>query len=151
MRVHTLHPAHRLFGRGSSDLHRAARTEPARRRPPVDVAETPEHYEILADLPGASRETIDVAFEEGVLEIRAEVAAPPEAAPSASEPEEGEARPVRRVVRRERSSSGYARKLAFQDDVDVDAIEASFRDGVLRVRVPKAERLRPRQIPVDVH
>ena len=50
---------------------------------------------------------------------------------------------------RERRPLRFRRLFALGDDIDVPAIEAAFRDGVLRVRIPKSERAKPREIPVN--
>lgn len=114
----------------------ALRTRPA----PVqlDLVEHPDRYEIVADLPGVPAEGAEVEFCDGALRIAATRGLEPA-------PEDG------RVLRRERGAQRYERTIAFRDDVEVDAVEASLREGVLRVRIPKAAQARPRQIPIAVH
>jgi HSP20 family protein len=134
MRIHTV-PS--LFDRFFDEAFAPA---PVARlfRPVLDLIEHPDRYEVVADLPGVGQEKVEVEFIEGVLHIRGERAAdvlPDEA----------------RALRRERASGKFARSVGFRDDIDVDGIDASFRDGVLRVNVPKSERSRPRQIPVTVN
>jgi HSP20 family protein len=130
------HPLPGLFDRWLAE----ARMEGVERSfaPVLDLAEHAEHYEIVVDLPGVAQDDVEVEFKDGALRIRGERPAEPTAENA-------------RTLRRERASGRFARTIAFQEDVDVEHIEASFRDGVLRVRVPKSERSRPRQIPVTVH
>jgi HSP20 family protein len=104
-------------------------------RPALDLIEYPDRYEVVADLPGVDQEEVEVEFIDGVLHVRGE---------RAGESLPDEARPHRR----ERAAGKFQRSIGFRDDVAVDAIDASFRDGVLRVKIPKSERNRPRQIPV---
>jgi len=106
-------------------------------RPALDLAEFEDRFELHADLPGLSEKDIDVQFEDGALRIRGER--------SLAVPEGG------RALRRERSATRFARSLALGDEVDVERIQATMRDGVLRITLPKSERARPRQIPVAVN
>ena len=134
MRIHTV-PS--LFDRFFDEAFAPA---PVARpfRPLLDLIEYPDRYEVVADLPGVGQEEVDVEFIEGVLYIRGERAA--DALPDEA-----------RALRRERASGKFARSIGFRDDIDVDGIDASFRDGVLRVNVPKSERSKPRQIPITVN
>ena len=126
----------RFFGELEAPL--AAHTGVRTYQPKLDLVETADHYEVIADLPGVTREGVEVEFENGVLEIRGERA-------------ESSSGDDARWYRRERSRGEFARAIAFRDDVEVGDIEATVKDGVLRVRLPKTERRKPRQIPVTVH
>jgi HSP20 family protein len=134
MRIHT---APSLFDRFFDEAFAPA---PVARpfRPALDLIEYPDRYEVVADLPGVDQKEVEVEFIEDVLHIRGERAA--DALPDEA-----------RAFRRERASGRFARSVGFRDDIDVDGIDASFRDGVLRVNIPKSERSRPRQIPVIVN
>lgn len=105
-------------------------------RPAVDLIEHPDRYEVVADLPGIAQKDVEVEFANGVLQIRGE-----------REALQSDAR----YFRQERASGRFGRAIAFRDDVQVDHIDAAFRDGVLRVTVPKSEKLKPRQVPIAVH
>ncbi|MAE94910.1 MAG: heat-shock protein Hsp20 [Deltaproteobacteria bacterium] len=105
--------------------------------PALDLFEYSDRYEVAVDLPGVDQSKVDVAFKEGTLTIRGERAA--------RAPEDG------RLLRSERSAGRFGRSVVFREEVAVDEIGASFRDGVLTVTVPKTERRKPRQIPVAVH
>lgn len=106
-------------------------------QPPLDLFELPDRYELLADLPGVAKDAVELEFDAGVLSLRGErqTAAPADQTRSA---------------RRERGGGKFLRRVAFGDEIDAEGIEASVKDGVLRVRVPKAERAKARQIPVAV-
>ena len=103
----------------------------------LDVAESPDGYTLRANLPGARLEDIDISIHDGLLTITAE---------AASEKVDENSR----LVIRERRSGKFTRSLRFPVDVQSDAIAASFDNGVLNVFVPKAEQVKPRQIPVNV-
>jgi HSP20 family protein len=134
MRVHTV-PS--LFDRFFDEAFTPA---PVARpfRPAFDVIEYPDRYEVVADLPGVDQKEVEVEFIEGVLHVRGERAS--ENLPDGA-----------RTFRRERVSGKFARSIGFRDDIEVDGIDASFREGVLRVNVPKSEKNKPRQIPVAVN
>jgi len=134
MRIHTV-PS--LFDRFFDEAFAPA---PVARpfRPALDLIEYPDRYEVVADLPGVDQKAVEVEFIEGVLHLRGDRVAD-------ALPEEA------RGYRRERATGKFARAIGFRDDVEVDGIDASFRDGVLRVNVPKSERNKPRQIPVTVN
>ncbi len=113
------------------------RTGPRTTQPAIDLIEASDHYEVVADLPGVTREQVEVEFEDGVLSLRG-------TRPVAETPDSDA-----RWARRERRSGDFSRAIAFREEVEVAAIEASVKDGVLRVRVPKAERRKPRQVTVN--
>jgi HSP20 family protein len=126
-----------LFDRFFADFDQAFAPRAASARPAMDLVAYEDRVELVADLPGLSREDIELRVADGVLTVRAERAL--------EVPEDG------RVVRRERSARSFQRSFALGDEVDVDAIAASMRDGVLRITLPKSERARPRQIEVRVN
>jgi HSP20 family protein len=107
-------------------------------RPALDLIEYPDRYEVVADLPGVDQKGVEVEFIEGVLHVRGE---------RAGDTLSDEAK----AYRRERATGKFARSIGFRDDIEVDGIDASFQEGVLRVNVPKSERNKPRQIPVTVN
>jgi HSP20 family protein len=103
--------------------------------PPVDVVETPEAYILQAELPEVSGRDVKVSVQDGVLRL------------------EGERRrrtpdPDARLHRVERAYGCFVRSFVLPDDVEEGGLEATFRDGVLTVRMPKSEQARPRTIEV---
>lgn len=93
----------------------------------VDVKESPEKYVIHADVPGVARENIQINFDKGTLSI--EVA----------ERKENEVKEGEKVVRSERYFSSKYRAFNLGDSIDESAIEASYKDGVLELILPKKE------------
>ena len=105
--------------------------------PCVDIAELEDRFTILAELPGMTQNEISVTVENSVLTIKGEKK-PPEADTAATE------------VRTERGYGSFHRSFKLGERVDVKGIEASYRDGVLHLSVPKAEIARPRSIDIKV-
>jgi HSP20 family protein len=103
-------------------------------RPDVDIVERPEEFVVTADLPGADQQHVDVKLEDGVLAIDARLAVEPDASWT---PRYAEYR-----------LGSYHREFALSDGIDADGIEATMRDGVLELRLPKADRHRPRRVDV---
>lgn len=104
----------------------------------LDVEENPAAYLVQANLPGIKLEDISVNIHDDVLTISAETAAEQRAEDS-------------RTLMRERRYGKLSRSLRFATTVDGDAIEASLDNGVLSITLPKAEHVKPRQIPVKVN
>jgi HSP20 family protein len=107
--------------------------------PRVDVAESNDHYELTAELPGFKKDEVTVQVKDGVLEV---TAAQPEA-----KQESGEGKETRWILR-ERRQTTFQRLFRLPRDVDGDAIEAAFRDGLLVLTLPKKEEAKPRQVAI---
>lgn len=103
--------------------------------PALDVHEDDDHYAITVELPGARKEDVHVELHEGVLTIRGE---------KTSEREEKKEK--RRYV--ERSYGTFSRSLSLPPDADADRLDASFKDGVLSISIPKTEVAKPRTIAI---
>lgn len=103
--------------------------------PRADVVETDEVYHLSMDLPGVSPDAVEVQFADDTLRVsgRRDVR---------SEHKDG------RFHRVERSYGQFFRAFRLGTDVDPDRVEASFRDGVLTIEVPKSEARKPRQIQI---
>lgn len=115
-----------------------ARQEPTRGspryRPAVDIVETGDELRVLADVPGASPESIDIDFERGVLTIHARIE---------NRQPEGTS-----FLLREYGIGDYYRAFEVTENVSGERISAEYRDGVLVLRLPKAEKAKPRKIEV---
>jgi HSP20 family protein len=116
-----------FFGQGERD--------PRRWVPPMDLVESEKHFVLKADLPGLSEGDVAIEVEDGTLRISGERKA---------EREESE----RGWYRIERSFGSFSRSLSLPDGVDTDGIDASFRNGVLEVRIPKPAERKPRRIEI---
>ncbi|HUQ00388.1 MAG TPA: Hsp20/alpha crystallin family protein [Aeromicrobium sp.] len=100
---------------------------------PMDAWREGDRFVIEFDLPGVAKETIDLDVERNVLTVRAErLARTGDWEPLASE----------------RTRGVFSRQLVLGDNLDLDNIEASYDDGVLRLVVPVAEKAKPRKIRI---
>jgi HSP20 family protein len=105
-----------------------------RGRPPVNIWELNDALKVEMELPGVAKEQIDISVAGGELSIKIDR---PENAPDDSI-----------YHRRERSFGVMTRVLRLPVEVNADRVEASLRDGVLTVTLPKAESAKPRKINV---
>ncbi len=103
--------------------------------PRVDIVETGDALEVLADMPGVTRDSVEVTLEQRVLTVRgrADVSLPEGLAPLHLEYEPGD----------------YERSFTLSDAVDPSGIEARVRAGVLHLRLPKAGPARRQRIEVE--
>jgi len=102
---------------------------------PVDVSETEDAVAVKAVLPGVKSEDIDISVSEGVLTIKGETRFEQK-----SEKEN--------YYRQEIRYGAFARSIPMPTRVNHDQAEADFADGILTVRLPKAEEVRPRSIKI---
>ena len=102
---------------------------------PIDLCETADEAVVKAWLPGVKAEDIDISVTGQVLTLRGE---------SNEEHEEKS----QNYYRRERRSGTFLRQISLPTEVDSARAEASFEDGVLKLRLPKAEAVKPRTIKV---
>lgn len=105
--------------------------------PALDLSETPDAYIVELAVPGMKAEDLNVTIENGVLSISGEVKK------SAEEHE-------RNYHRIERRYGRFSRSITLPSTVRGDAIEARLENGVLTLRVPKAEEVKPRKIHINV-
>ncbi len=119
-------------------------------RPAVDVHEDDHGYTIDVELPGLSREDVKINFQEGTLTISGERRyAYEKKEGKGAEPESnGNGTKEKSVHRMERVYGRFFRSFNLPSTVQTDAIAAKFESGVLKVSVPKAEKMRPRQIEI---
>jgi HSP20 family molecular chaperone IbpA len=102
--------------------------------PRADVYETEDEIVVVADMPGVDENSVDITLEENVLTIDGYVE---------PEPPEGLS-----LAYAEYRVGDYARAFTLSDQIDRDGIEATVKDGVLRLRLPKAEAAKKRTIPI---
>jgi len=105
-------------------------------RPNVDIVREGDDLLVLADVPGAKGDAIDVKFENGALEIHAPVA-----------PRQDDACVY---LMKEYGVGDYYRSFRISEEIDAEKISADYADGVLTLRLPKAEAAKPRKIGVNV-
>jgi HSP20 family molecular chaperone IbpA len=103
-------------------------------RPPVDIYEDAEGITLMADMPGVSRERLTIEVDKDMLMVEGDA--------SIDMPEGMEA--LYADVR----STRYRRSFSLSGELESSQIDASLRDGVLSVRIPKRAEVRPRRIEV---
>ena len=102
---------------------------------PVDVTSGPDAISVEASLPGFKPEDVDVTVENGTLTIQGE---------SASETRDGEGESLVTEIRR----GSVSRTIALPAGLEPDKATAIFENGILKLRIPKAEAIKPRQIRI---
>ncbi len=123
----------RVNGNGEGkDLFRRTDWAPA-----VDIRETADAFQIDAELPGLSKDDVQVTVEDRVLSIQGE-------RKKEDETSDGKHHRIERVY------GHFVRRFTLPDNVDPDSVKASFRNGVLQVTLAKSEKAKPRAIEVDV-
>jgi HSP20 family protein len=102
---------------------------------PLDAWRDGDEFVVELDLPGVDQDKLDIDVERNVLTIRAErLSHVPDAADA---------------VATERSWGVFSRQLVLGDSLDTDKVDADYTAGVLRLRIPIAERAKPRKISIS--
>lgn len=101
--------------------------------PAVDIYENEAAITVYADLPGVDKDGLDINVEDNRLTITGAVAEP-----------EGRLQPIYA----EYGVGGYTRSFQLGNTIDQSKINASLNDGVLRLVLPKADKLKPRKIEI---
>ena len=125
-----------LFGLGTAPSSIRAASRGA--FPALNMGTTGNALEIYAFAPGIDASRLEVSVDKGLLTIAGERPADAAAGVEAS------------VYARERFTGAFRRVLSLPEDVDASRVEASYRDGVLRIVVPKREESKPRRINVNL-
>ncbi len=104
--------------------------------PAMDVTERDNEYVIRMDMPGVSREDIDITLAEGVLTVSGEVK------------RQHEEKAGDRLIREERCYGKLSRSVRLGSHIDDKKVSASYKDGVLELTLPKAEEMKPKKITI---
>ena len=105
--------------------------------PSVDIVEDEREWLVKADLPEVKKEDVKVTVENGVLTITGE---------RRLEKEEKD----KKYHRLERSYGNFLRSFTLPDTADVTKVNAEFKDGLLKVHLPKSEKAKPKAIDVKL-
>jgi HSP20 family molecular chaperone IbpA len=105
--------------------------------PAVDIVETDKDIQVFADMPGVDKNSIDITLEQDVLTImgNAEAFSPQGYDLTYAEYEFGD----------------YQRSFTLTENVDQEKIEAKYNDGVLELKLPKAEPVKPKKITIKAN
>ena len=126
-----------VAGRDQKSVSRREGDQPARRMtltPAVDVFEDSQGITLWADLPGVTKDKLDVKVHDGNLYIEAEAVIP---TPAGLRLQHAEIREPR-----------FARAFSLSPDFDTSKIDANLQDGVLKLTIPRRGEARPRRIEV---
>lgn len=102
--------------------------------PPMSVTESADQFEVTLDAPGMQSDSFDIEFVEGSLKISGDRAVV--------------ASDDIKWHRSERRFGTFSRTVGLSDDVDVEKLDAEYRDGVLKIVLPKKDAVKPTKITV---
>ncbi|UFU02907.1 Hsp20/alpha crystallin family protein [Ruania suaedae] len=102
---------------------------------PMDLYRAGDEFVVDIDLPGVAPDSIDLDVDGNVLTVQAER--------TVAQPDGG------KWLAQERPSGSYRRQLTLGEGLDAEAISANYAHGVLTLRIPVAERAKPRKIEVQ--
>jgi HSP20 family protein len=117
--------------------HDSAASEAAGTRPRIYARYGATGYELDVELPGVRQDEVQLDVRRGVLTISGE---------RKLHTPEGF-----RSVHRERSAFRFSRSVQLPEDVESDAVQASMRDGLLTIRLPKSATSEPKRIQIAAH
>jgi len=101
-------------------------------RPATDVLETHEAVVLRFDMPGVSKDHVDITVDKGTMTVTGHA----------------EKELTGQCVYRETRIGDYQRQFTLTEDVDVDQVTAEMDTGVLTIRIPKAEKAKPKKIKI---
>ncbi len=105
--------------------------------PPADVYETRDDLVVTVELPGVKEKDVHLSIMGDVLTLKGE-------RPAAREVKE------ENYHRIERWSGPFERQIQLPIPVQADRVRATYRDGILEIRLPKVEEVKPREIKIEV-
>jgi HSP20 family protein len=105
--------------------------------PSVDVSEDEDSVILRAEIPGMTKEDVKISIQDGVLTLRGE---------KKQEKEEND----RNYHRIERNYGAFCRSFQLPTSVKSEKVKATYKDGVLSITLPKAEEVKPKEIPISI-
>jgi len=97
-----------------------------KRIPPMDIADMGDHYEMKLEMPGISKDKINIEVTPNTIEVKAEY-------------DENKEEKGKNWLRRECSSMNFYRSLELPEELKTDNVEAELQDGILKLNLPKIE------------
>lgn len=122
------------FFAGAAPWAGGIRSLPPGTFPAVNVASSADNVTVYLFAPGLDAKSLEISLQQTVLSVSGRREATPE--PNAT------------YYRTERFEGAFRRVIALPDDIDPDKIEASYRDGIVEIRVQRRESSRPRRIEI---
>ena len=105
--------------------------------PAVDVQETDKEYVFTADVPGLSKDDVNVEVEKGLLKIR-------------GERKEDKEEKGKNYLRKEHFYGSFNRNFPLPADAKTEDVKADYKNGVLTIRVARTEELKPKSVKINV-
>lgn len=105
--------------------------------PRVNIAETNDNYMVELELPGVKKDDVKITFKDHILTIEGEKK-------MTNELKEDD------FIRKESIYGKFSRSFRLPEDVEVDKIDANYKDGILTITLPRVEEKKPKQIEVKV-
>ncbi len=106
--------------------------------PLIDMIDSKDEILIYAELPGISKDDIKVKIHDGILTI-------------SGERKELEVPEKANCLIREREFGKFMRSIRLPHTVDVEKVSAEYKDGILKIRLPKKEEFKPKEIQISVN
>ena len=128
----------RLFEAPLSEFTRSSQQFLGGWLPAVDLYENKDNLVVRAELPGMKKEDIDISLHDGVLTL-------------SGERKQDEQCKNAEVYRSERFLGRFQRTITVASPVQADKVNATYKDGILTITLPKTEESKPKQIEVKVH
>lgn len=104
-------------------------------RPAADILQKDDSYYILIDMPGVSKDKLDISVDENVLNVQADTDYQPQGQES--------------LIENEFGNVCYVRKFTLSDNVDKESIQANLKNGLLRLHLPKSPETKPKRIEIQ--
>lgn len=103
----------------------------------MDVAETDQAFEVKMDLPGVKADDVDIQIDKNTLTVRGQR--------NEESEEKDEEKQFHRI---ERYSGSFSRSVVLPNSINEDETAAEFKDGVLKIMIPKTDDVKPRRINI---
>ncbi len=107
--------------------------------PAMDISETEEGYLVEMDVPGIPKDNIKISVKDNQLTITGER--------KSEKKEENKDRTYHRI---ERYYGKFQRTIALPSEIDIEKIKADYKDGVLKITLPRSEKSKPKEIKIDI-
>jgi HSP20 family protein len=104
--------------------------------PSVDLSETEDSYEVKAEVPGMNKDEIKISYHDNVLTL-------------SGERKQEEKTDKKNYHRIERAYGRFERSFRLPEEVKAEEIKAKYKNGVLSIEIPKAEKVKPKEIEVS--
>ena len=120
-----------------NDLNRRYREWGGDFTPQLDVSEAKDSFHVTAEIPGVNKEDVDISIQNNTLTIRGKKT-------------EETNKEDKKQHFSERFYGSFVRSLEFPVDINTGNVKASYKDGLLKLVIPKSENATPKQIKIDV-